>query len=162
LQITHYGAIALLNQPRDPQSPAYLMLGLPESLIDDSNPASTLFQTCLIPFERQNAVPEQYRKEPEGGISDLDRQIRDSMFYGRIPTEVVLPKNTEGRDDIKGMSGGPVFMFVPKGEQLWYWVVALQSSWFPDSRVTCAMPIPDIGHLMMSFLEDLRRDSQSS
>ena len=143
------------RQPPHMPSSIYMMLGLPETLIDDSDPKIGLFKAYLFPVERLGHVPEQYLKNSYIKLSESHAAIRDSLFYGRIPQWVVLPRTQEGRDDIRGMSGCPIFMFLEQDDATMYWIVALQSSWFPDTHVTQAMPVPDIGNYMETFLKIL-------
>lgn len=43
--------------------------------------------------------------------------------------------------DVRGMSGGPIFGLRECGGEVRYWLMGLQSSWYPDSRIVCFCPI---------------------
>lgn len=54
--------------------------------------------------------------------------------------------------DIAGMSGGPILGFAAAESA--YWVVALQSGWFPPARITFGCPLLVLGRLMEEAMDD--------
>jgi hypothetical protein len=68
-------------------------------------------------------------------------------FIGRVGAAAALPS-------IVGMSGGPIFGF-KKGEDglLRYWIVAVQSRWRPDTRITFGCPVRTFASLVEQELE---------
>ena len=68
--------------------------------------------------------------------SDVEGVHADTWFVGRIPPEVEI-------QDIKGMSGGPIYGLRKSETGQWsYNVIALQSWWRKKSRTTfgCSLP----------------------
>ena len=43
---------------------------------------------------------------------------------------------------VVGMSGGPIVGFKKYGENLDYWIVAIQSQWYEGTRITLGCPFP--------------------
>jgi hypothetical protein len=83
-------------------------------------------------------------------------EIRD---IAEIPTSVVIPSTTFPRFigrinleipfDIKGMSGGPIFGLIETADgKVGYTVIALQSSWYEDSRIILGCPIHVFGKII--------------
>lgn len=69
-----------------------------------------------------------------------------SWFVGKV-------KSAQHLSDIKGMSGGPVFGFRKRHDgQLEYWIIALQSSWYPQSRITLGCPVRTFAALVEAEL----------
>lgn len=77
------------------------------------------------------------------------------MFYARLPAGLALPKNERGDDDIKGMSGGPIFGLAHSLGKTKYWIGAVQSCWYPRTRLIRGTPLPLIGDMMEAYLDDL-------
>jgi hypothetical protein len=127
------------------------MLGFPSALVQKLDPSTYLFSASMIPLDILKHTPEQYIRDSPSDLSEEDRRLRDAFFYAVIPKDHPLPKNEKGEDDIHGMSGGPILGVAHSLGKLKYWVAAIQSSWFPESRVIRAVPLPAIGH----YLSDL-------
>ncbi len=70
--------------------------------------------------------------------------LTDSLFFGQLNQNIELPivwKPDGPEESIVGMSGGPVLGFVQEGNEIKYWIVAMQSSWHPSTRTIKATPI---------------------
>lgn len=139
------------RQPDTSEFDVCWMLGLPTEFIDNSDSASVLFRTAFFPLDAVIETPEPFKRDSPTGLPAEDAILRDGMFYGKIHEDIDLPKDDRGRDDIRGMSGGPIFGFARRGEALKYWLIAAQSCWFRDSRYVRGFPVP----LIASYLEDL-------
>jgi hypothetical protein len=116
----------------------YAMLGLPQELTDEeyvqgqSNEAFMLsIRPALIWFS-----------EPVNPPDNLP-QTRFPRFVGQLPDDLPLRS-------IKGMSGGPIFGFSKKGDR--YWVVAIQSSWLPQRKLTFGCPVKVFAKLVEDLL----------
>jgi hypothetical protein len=114
----------------------YYLLGFPKQAqtvkVTSNNSGGDIridFGCPLLPLERISTPPEA-----------IDSPVK--RFYANVPI-VSIPKEIEAENssltDISGMSGGPIFG-VKKIEQnrLRYWIVAIQSSWLPQSRTLAA------------------------
>lgn len=115
----------------------HLMLGLPIEFTSrrlNASGAAAVTPTIIRVMRLEKA--------PSG-----TRQTRYPRFVGRIDAELPLKS-------IKGMSGGPIFGF-NYGPRMRYWIVALQSSWLPDRRLTFGCPLPVIGQLLSSWISRL-------
>ena len=115
----------------------YAMLGFPEEFASDrlSCAGDAIVSPILLPVTKLDAGPESRapRRHPE--------------FVAQIDSKT--PKR------IEGMSGGPILGFrqEPDGSHR-YWLVALQSSWNPDTRTIYACPIPIIASLMTEWSDE--------
>jgi hypothetical protein len=101
----------------------YLLLGIPkESVIADPSLAkgdSDSYGTAgiaLLQIKKLDAVPEGAETTP------MDRFIGEITNLGELRS-------------IEGMSGGPIFGLAIINDQLFYWVVAIQSSWYGGKYV---------------------------
>jgi len=113
----------------------YVMLGFPEdsTSLQESGYAAAETVTAkvvatLIPITRLDGPPQ-----------DLTPTLHE-RFVGVIEPSVSI-------EDIAGMSGGPIFGFrhEPKAA---YHVVAIQSSWIPNQRITFGCLMPTIGKIL--------------
>jgi hypothetical protein len=110
----------------------YKLLGIPRELVTEDSQNLNIIST-LHGIEPINEKPDGY---PEIDIP---------QFFGRITLGDELTT-------IEGMSGGPIFAFHQneKGEYH-YWLIALQSTWIPKSRIIGACPTKVLG-LFLSML----------
>lgn len=54
---------------------------------------------------------------------------------------------------IQGLSGGPVFGFAKRGDQLKYWLHAVQSRWREDTRQIAACEMRPLGIFLKDFMQ---------
>lgn len=94
----------------------------PQQSPNDSHIQASV-QPVVIPITKLDPPPEEFR-------------TTYPRFVGKINDNFSL-------DDIRGMSGGPIFGFGKK-EQNRYWIVAIQSSWLPTRRVIFGCPIQTV------------------
>jgi hypothetical protein len=67
-------------------------------------------------------------------------------FVGKLSDDLPL-------DTIKGMSGGPIFGFDQECSR--YWIVAIQSSWLPERKITFGCPIRVFATIVEKMLADV-------
>jgi hypothetical protein len=67
-------------------------------------------------------------------------------------------------DDIDGMSGGPIFTLKNVGNEWRYFVIGIQSGWYPDSRVIAACPFASLGAALEEIVMEvhLKLDEQKN
>lgn len=126
----------------------YMMLGLPDSeatLIEERNVDGSVawyfnVKPCAFAIRR---LPKPPQESPETTYS---------RFVGQIDAKTPIK-------DISGMSGGPIFGFTWNEKQLLYWVVAIQSTWLPQRRITFGCPLPVIGGLLDGWVAAAARSS---
>lgn len=110
---------------------AHAMLGFPEEFsskqVNDAGEA--IVSPTMFRVHRQDALPEDSRK------TSYER------FVGKIDRDNPI-------QSVKGMSGGPIFGFKIDGDDIRYWVVALQSSWNPSTRIVYGCPLPTLASLL--------------
>lgn len=113
----------------------YFLVGLPEDLGVVNNDTIELAPILLV-VNKIHEVPDNYPK------SELP------LFYGHIQLH-------EDITTIKGMSGGPILGFYENeiGE-LKYWLIAVQSHWFPSTQVIVAYPTLPLGEFLDSVLSE--------
>lgn len=119
----------------------YCMLGLPEECISpsvsDSNEDSIQFvkvKSILIFVE--------YLENPPDNIE----RTRNPRFMGKLHPKFSL-------SSISGMSGCPIFGLF--GNPLKYHIVAIQSSWIREKRITFGCPIPTLANLITQIIDNL-------
>jgi len=79
----------------------------------------------------------QYRPDPPDGF----KEKKGPRFHFDIAMGAGV--------DIKGMSGGPVFALRREpNDQLRYWLIGVQSSWLPVSKVVATCPAPILGETL--------------
>jgi hypothetical protein len=108
----------------------YMMIGLPQKLIE----ASTWRKQGIVHFEAF-VRPMTIEVEKLCEAPADTRETRYPRFIGKIEGDLPL-------DDISGMSGGPILGFSKNADK--YWIVAIQSSWLPESKIVFGCPIPVI------------------
>jgi hypothetical protein len=81
----------------------------------------------LLPIQRV-IIPPDKLKTP------------NDRFYAKVPITTGKPGHEETKlTDISGMSGGPIFAVNRVGQnKLSHWIIAVQSSWLPESRILAA------------------------
>ena len=134
---------------------AYL-LGIPAATVRSATVSIASFQTSMMPVEILDHRPSAFDDEMPPDVSEEDLAIRDSMFFGRIPADIELPVSQEGRESLKGMSGGPILGFVEAGGSLKYWVIAVQSAWIPGARYIRGTPLARIGAALERNVDEFR------
>ena len=130
------------------------MMGIPSSTVKRRDDETYWFSTSMIPLEILDSTPQKFIDDSPGDLTDRERSLRDRLFYARFPGDIDLPKNDRGDDDIKGMSGGPILGFADSMGTLKYWIAAVQSCWYPTSRLIRGTPFPLIGDTMEGYLND--------
>jgi hypothetical protein len=132
------GVIALTderwNQQHTVRFDGFAMLGFPEELTSQRVSASGdgMLSPVMFGIKRLDAAPE-------------DRAPTNyPQFIGQIDSELPLKS-------VEGMSGGPIFGFRQEGQELRYWVVALQSSWDRQRRITYGCDLPLLASLMTEW-----------
>ena len=122
------------HQPSAPT--IYLLIGIPEVLEQREN-GSIIIAPVMIGVEKVDEKPEGF------GYTDYP------LFYGKLSLPPDLP-------DIDGMSGGPILAIQKDNQgQARYWVVALQSSWLPETHYIKAFPTYVLGKMLEEFIQNL-------
>jgi hypothetical protein len=117
---------------------AHVMFGLPDEFGSDR----------LSDSGNGTVSPTMFRVlQLESPPNDI-KETRYPRFVGEIDRELPLTS-------LKGMSGGPIFGF-KFGSETRYWIVALQSSWLPDRRITFGCPLPVLATLLKEKLGEKR------
>jgi hypothetical protein len=118
---------------------AFALVGFPSDLSDahpcEEDPAhiSLDIQPCLVGVKRLSQLPANLRS------------TSSNWFAGRVAVPFGLV----------GMSGGPIFGFRRDDQGTWsYHIVAMQSRWFPDEKITLGCPVP----LFMKSVEKIARE----
>jgi hypothetical protein len=65
-------------------------------------------------------------------------------FYGKLPPRLVNPHTGATLTDMDGFSGAPIIGFHVKDEQVFYFLVAIQSGWRRDLSVVAGPLLPAI------------------
>lgn len=101
----------------------------------------------LLPIQRV-IIPPDKLKTP------------NDRFYAKVPITTGKHDHEETKlTDISGMSGGPIFALKRVGlNTLSYWIIAVQSSWLPESRVLAACFIQPLIDGITKGLDQHRRD----
>ncbi len=122
------------SQQRVDSCEIFALLGLPHCLVRD----------------RERLVP--YGDRVAGVVNPVLVPVKrielpaDEMPESAYPWFVGVVGASAGLPDIEGMSGGPIFGFFKGADERWqYWIVAMQSRWNDERRITFACPVPVIG-----------------
>lgn len=121
----------------------YAMLGLPDEFNrSNMDNAYGEFSPTLIPVKRLEQPPPDHVK-------------RCPRFVGQLHPNLEITS-------IRGMSGGPIIGF-SSGPPARYWVVAIQSSWLPQDKITFGCPLRVLGELIAIGMDHLEgcRDSDA-
>jgi hypothetical protein len=117
----------------------WLLLGVPAESHDVVNGVSTVKLTLLV--LKPTAAP--YGASTEG------------RTFARI---VSSPGDLAKVDDIVGMSGGPIFGIRVVDQTIKYWVIGIQSSWFPTLRIVAFCEVSQfflsIKKVLMNVIKD--------
>jgi hypothetical protein len=120
----------------------FALLGLPECLVTNANK--------LIPHGGRSAGAVNPAMVWVHPVTLPPEQIPPATFpwfIGRVGSEADLPS-------IVGMIGGPILGFKKgKRDELLYWVVALQSWWRPETRITFGCPVRTFAALVEQELQ---------
>jgi hypothetical protein len=127
----------------------FALLGLPECLVDDpkklvphGDRVAGVVSPTMVWVDPVNLPPEEI---PPATFP---------WFIGRVRSAGALPS-------IVGMSGGPIFGFSKGADsQLRYWIVAVQSRWRPDRRITFGCPVRTFATLVEQELQ--RQEAEAS
>jgi hypothetical protein len=106
----------------------HFMIGLPEDTIGrrlTSDSGGYTFRAEAPP----SAIYVAKLDQPPDGL----RPTKYPRFVGKLPDEHDI-------GDIAGMSGGLIFAFA-KGREDKYWIIAIQSSWLPNSKMIFGCPL---------------------
>jgi len=78
-------------------------------------------------------------------------------FYGRlVDLDAEGLPNGACLADIDGMSGGPIFGLKSINGEIKYWLIAIQSGWFPERRIVTACLIANLTMLLKDVLEQAK------
>jgi len=108
------------------QYPHWLLVGIPNESYEYVDNRHTLALTV---------VPLAPAEAPENVVVTSD----ESKIFGKMLSQPTL--DAVNVTDVRGMSGGPVFGVRGVDGQARYWLIGLQSSWYPDSRIVCFCPV---------------------
>lgn len=124
----------------------YRMLGIPANRVFRhrlSESSSRLaVQPAMVAIDR--ITIDEAGSPPPGSETPTD-----AWFIGRIDPLAKI-------DDIKGMSGGPIYGFRKHADgRLTYHVVAVQSRWWPHSRTIFGCSLPMIAEAIWQEIDDM-------
>lgn len=118
----------------------YAMLGLPEEFISAIHEGSDQnlktigsVSPTLIFIEKSTEPPKQIKS------------TKFPRFIGQLNKNI---------NSIVGMSGGPIFGF-NNDPPMRYWIIAIQSSWIKNRKITFGCPIPVLANFLTDWVKDL-------
>jgi hypothetical protein len=123
----------------------FLLLGIP-SMLTKVNASLTSHHVSISP----GIAPLRFEPNPP-----IDLESKIPRFYARLidTTDDGKPNGTP-LDDIDGMSGGPIFgLRTTDGDQIEYYLVAMQSSWFKGLRMICGCLAARLGEAILEQIE---------
>lgn len=118
----------------------HFMLGVADENVTQDEGGNWLVAPSMIPVAKLDGKPARYAEHT------------DPMFYGTVGYETVV-------GSIRGMSGGPILGMkrMPDGS-LRYWIIAVQSGWYPADRLSCATPLRELYLLVSRAIDEARTD----
>jgi len=121
----------------------YALLGFPSELTESQFGNS---ETGTGHQLRLNLVMTPIRKLD--GQPENTEKVELPRFYAKLHDKLPL-------EDIDGMSGGPIFGFQHDADgRLRYWLVAVQSGWYPNKRILFACPVALFTEVLLRKLYD--------
>ena len=130
------------DAPYDPGFINRWVIGLPEELMRVENTAGVTHHKSQLVIV--GLSPLRFEDLPEAIKSDVkDKGLREDNFFAQVPDASELSEGEEaGLQDILGLSGGPIIGWRRNNQGIVsYSILAIQSSWWPSSRVLMAGPI---------------------
>lgn len=113
---------------------AYVLIGMPKS--DTHLSASMLgMKPTMLRVQKLLRRPSEFKP------------TKAPTFWGKI---LELPPSLP---DIVGMSGGPILALRQEGDQLRYWLHAVQSRWYKPKRKVAACLMKPLGVFLREFME---------
>lgn len=121
----------------------HFLLGLPAELSPQRTfGGGATFQPVGAPVVKLDDLPADIFEEEQ------KLELAHPQFYAKLREDVAL-------ESIVGMSGGPIIgVRVEPGNMVRYWIVAVQSRWYPQHRIIAAGPVP---YFAAKIAEDFRR-----
>ena len=120
----------------------YAMLGFPREFVSTIQEKSKknlqtvgVVSPTMIFFKKPSTPPENIKK------------TKYQRFIGEIRQDIPI-------DSIEGMSGGPIFGFNLNSPSR-YWVVAIQSAWLKDRKITIGCPLPVLANLLTEWTDGI-------
>jgi hypothetical protein len=113
----------------------YLMLGFPAEMVSErvSEASTVIIQPTMFAVKRMD-------------VADDQRATTYPRFIGQISPDLPIKS-------LEGMSGGLILGFRDQ-PKLSYWVVAIQSSWNPNTRMTYGCSLPVLASLLTHWARD--------
>jgi hypothetical protein len=124
---------------------SYSMLGIPNEFnnlnIHKSDNGglriSGTVSPTLIHLQKMDILPDNVKK------------TKYERFVGKLDPNVNL-------ESLVGMSGGPIFGF-NLVHPIRYWVVAIQSSWLKNRKITFGCPLPVLANLLTEWTNEISK-----
>lgn len=115
----------------------YFLLGFPQELAPTHLVAGgrTLMRSVAAPLQKLTELPVDAAP------------VANPLFIGKLAPDVPI-------ESAVGMSGGPIVGIRVDPDGVRYWVVAIQRSWFPNSRVVTGCPVPLFANILLSGLRN--------
>jgi hypothetical protein len=123
----------------------FAILGFPDEDVTSDvkearqGPVTVEVRPGLSPVRRIHALP------PDVEQIDIAQWFVGELLDKSAPSSIV------------GMSGGPIVGFKRNGENLDYWIVAIQSQWYKGPRIILGCPIP----VVLRILEAAVRNAEN-
>ncbi len=124
--------------PPDIELDEFILLGLPISYNEIVAPITNHSSRMVV-----NVHPTIIRLEE---LIDYDQKTKFYRFVGKISNDLNI--------DITGMSGGPIIGF-SRNHPDRYWIVAVQSSWLPESKVIFGCPVPTFSQIVENIIKEV-------
>jgi hypothetical protein len=127
------------NPPPDPLRHA--VIGFPEQFVTREPGVGAVLPTFVY-LEAVEAPPDMAKPFPR--------------FYGKLAPDLVNPHTGAKLTDMDGFSGAPIIGFRKNGENVTYFLAAIQSGWRRDHRVVAGPLLPAIADWIDRQLEQVR------
>jgi hypothetical protein len=108
----------------------WALVGVPSETVGYDNETIITARVVIAPVTPADEPPMAQMKAP-------------NQFYAKL---------ADGAEqyfrDVDGMSGGPIFA-IKKVESIWkYWVIGVQSAWYPMSKILAICPFSSFGQVL--------------
>jgi hypothetical protein len=113
------------------------LVGIPSETVEYDNETIITARIVIAPVTPSEQPPMAQKKA-------------ENQFYSKLPDG-----SEQFFKDVDGMSGGPIFA-IKKVDGIWmYWVIGVQSAWYPTSKILVACPFSFFGQILEGAVKNL-------
>lgn len=118
----------------------WILVGIPAETVEYRQRRFLTARVVMVPLE-----PAQ---EPPSAGDKIQNK-----FFGKLKFDSA---NTKTPQSIEGMSGGPIFATRKSRKNLKYWVIGVQSGWYPSTSTISACPFSSLAVSLEKLMREVK------